>query len=694
MAALPIVIVIGLLPWLFGGVHLSSQLLLAGCLSLALLVCIVVISDNRCSLPLTLVPLLLAIGLGVVQQFPLGSALGLVSPRAQTLWSGPTRENTSSEDGFALEIGESPARGGSTISLYPLSTRHDVTRLLMAVAVFFVSSQLFSHRKWQRPLFGVLAANGAVFAFFGIAQQLVWNGQIYGRVSLTQGGRPFAAFVNSNNAGEFLNLCLAAAIGFTLYAFSRDSQPSASGRSQVGSNWLLDAYHRALDGIAKLDAPKLLSLVMLVLIFAGLLCTLSRGAWLAMLVATAVVAALWAASRRVAYVAWTLVLVIGLGIGLVDWLGRTDAISARWGSLQSQLSDPSDGRLAHWPDGLRAGSDFWRLGSGLGTYRHVYRPYSETDRVWFYHAENQFVEAFCEGGVIGLALLLMAIVTVALASRNLLRARSLERRICGVVGIYALVSQSVQACFDFGLYLPANMALFALLCGTVTGANALLRQRNPSRWREVITGLTQRTDMQVGFATLLFCGMLLSVVDLNQGRAVEAALQESQAADVNSEDSLVFITSQIGKLSAALASCPGHAEGQQRLAQLWVHRYRLRTVRQLEALAPEGTRHEDLWALTFPLVVQGTVQQYAKEGRTIELENLRRSAPVQIDLKNASRALLRAIGGCPLLGGPIAGRTGSRCPPDVASDGRDCPGAIARCAAIGRPVRGAGRRGG
>lgn len=661
---LPLVAAIGALPWLFGGVHTSSQLLLAGCVLFVLLIRVFAWPTTSLAFPATLLPLLLAIGLGFIQQWPLGNALRTFSPRSYELWEAASAINSPAADAVAVHTGQFVTSRASTISLYPLSTRRELILLSIAVAVFFLASQLFVHRRWQRWLFAATAANGAIFAFFGIAQQLVWNGQLYGQVALSQGGRPFAAFVNSNNAGGYLNLCLAAAIGFTLYVFSRDGDadsphrsksrfPSAIARdSRRSSGWFERLRGRLLAEFAQLNGAKLLALVMLVLIFAGLLCTLSRGAWFSMALSAAVVAAVLVASRRIAYVAGTLVLVGALGYGLVDWLGRTEAIGARWQSLRAQLADPTDGRLAHWPVGLRAARDFWLLGSGLGTYRYVYRPYADTDDAWFYHAENQYVEALCEGGVLGLGLLLTAIVTIGFACRRLLLDGSRSRRICGVVGTYALVSQAVHALFDFGLYLPANTALFALICGTVAGASGLGR-RTATGWlaagREVLADWSRRSEVQAGFACLLLCVLLLGVVDLNKSRAVELALKTSQVADLYATDSVVSVTGQIRHLSSALAKTPGHAEGHLELARLWIQRYRLQSLVELQATAPDGASDDQLWSLTMPLMVQGTVYRYASEGRTIELENLRRSEPVQIDLSHAARALVQSVRGCPLL---------------------------------------------
>ena len=62
-----------------------------------------------------LLPLLLAIGLGIAQQWPLGKALVKVSPRSHSLWAGASAANTGGEDAFAISLGGFSTTSNSTI---------------------------------------------------------------------------------------------------------------------------------------------------------------------------------------------------------------------------------------------------------------------------------------------------------------------------------------------------------------------------------------------------------------------------------------------------------------------------------------------------------------------------------------------------------------------------------------------------
>jgi len=691
LVVVPLVMVIGALPWMFGGVHTSVQLLLVGSICAFLFVRLTLLADANNSIPASLVLLLAAIGLGVVQVLPLGEATHLLSPRSYELWSGST--NNDLQLAAPLVTGEKQAerqtglrfitqmgRATSTkakISLYPYSTRNDVVLLTASVAVFFLGSQILARARWRRALFLAVSVNGAAFAFFGIAQQLAWNGQIYGQVPLTQGGRPFAAFVNGNNAAGYLNLCMSAAIGFWLYAFSkgdewsRDEQARrwATDGSADRSSWLRRSLAWWATQIGQLNAIRMVAVLILVVVLSGILCTFSRGAWLATAVSLGAVVAILASRKRVAAAAAGLVGVALLSLVLISWLEQGESVSSRWKSLESQFSNPTDARLDHWPAGLRASRDYWLIGSGLGTYRYAYRPYSHSlEDVWFLHAENQYIEALCEGGLIGLALMLAVLGSMFLACCRLLSDGSGDRRIVGVVGVYALLSQSVHAFFDFGLYLPANTALFALLCGTVAGAAATGRSRSSSRIRNGTRSyrralqrfwarIAHRADLQAGLTAALSIGLIFGVSHLRAKSLVEDAVSRVGRSDAplqnappqnaaQSKAALRLVTEQIEQLTTALAGAPYHAEAHQVLAGLWIHRYRLQALESLQPLAPEGTSRSQTWSLTAPLVLQQRVFRYQTQGRTIELENLRRSESVQTNLGNAARSLLQSMHSC------------------------------------------------
>ena len=608
-----------MLPWLLGGVHAWALYALVLAVLIGLLIWLFEYRGESRPLSIIIVPLVLAVLLGILQLIPLGpTVLSALSPRAAIAWSGWASDGSSpsqlAETNFRQGLGVVGASTTATASVYPASTRRDLALLFLAVALFFLGGQLFSRAASQKLLWGVVAANGGVFAFFGIAQQLVWNGKLYGQIVLGEGGQPFAAFVNRNNAAGYLNLCLAAAIGFALSCFGTEAiRPSRESATPGHRPWrqFRDVRAAIVEAIGRLDGPKLSSVLAIILILAGILCAMSRGGWVSLAIASAGVFTVLAKARRLRYLAWGGLLVFVASLSLVNWVGQREAVTNRWETLQTEVVTLGNGRLSHWADGLRAGSDFWLTGSGLGTYRYAYRPYVQSaEGVWFFHAENQYVEAFLEGGLVGLALLLAAIGLLVLACRRLLQEpRNSASFTCGVVGAFALVSQAVQGGFDFGLYLPANMALFALMCGSVAGRAAGLEPISSSQdgyriFRPLV--LQHRPAVLPAVAALLICGSLVGHFELRKASAADRAVRASKIAISPHDATEVRTSRQIEHLRTAIDGRPHDAAAHLALSRMLIQRYRLQAFSDLRDQTDEQVADSRLWQATSPIACFST----------------------------------------------------------------------------------------
>ena len=87
LARAAVLIPLMVLPWLFGGVHASSQLLLITGVSLALVCWLVGRGSQFISPTFCLIPLLLAVALGAAQLIPANPRiLAHVSPRSLDFW--------------------------------------------------------------------------------------------------------------------------------------------------------------------------------------------------------------------------------------------------------------------------------------------------------------------------------------------------------------------------------------------------------------------------------------------------------------------------------------------------------------------------------------------------------------------------------------------------------------------------------
>ena len=641
--------------WLFGGVQASVQvgLFVGGVVALlCLLVKQLADQDAATSVPATIVPLVLLIGWGGLQLIPTApDVAAFLSPDGARLRGALQSETTASDAALATTLGLGEVDQRQPLSVYPASTRRDLALLSLATGVFLAGAGLFGTPAAALWLCGLVAVNGAAIAFFGLVQKLTWDGLLFWTVPLTQGGAPFASFVNRNNGGGYLNLCLACALGLLVWVTRRSAAGSAAetaiGRQSKGRPWAR-AWQWLLEGASNLDAPTIAAASLTACIAAGILCSLSRGAIVAMTGAASVLllTLVFARRRRSVRLWWVAVAGAG-GLALVCWVGMQGSIVTRLATLLDRETIVQN-RIPHWRDGLKAAADFRRTGSGLGTYRYVYGPYQQQrSTVWYYHAENQYLETLVESGVVGLGLTLLAIAFVATAGWQLLRSDSDAKSYAlGVAGVFALSSQAIHAFFDFGLYIPANLLLLALLCGALSGRAAQLARRVGSlRILALPGGRRLWTTMAAVFLAVNVWGL----VETRRVEAVETSIKQSRFAETPDAVAPEELEAAIQEVETAARSRADDAEAHVHLARLWTHLYRLHALERLRASATSEEKEGELWERTAPMGIHELAHHFRQFGHASKLVALRSEALVQDCLIPALRHLVLARRACPVL---------------------------------------------
>jgi len=660
LAARVVLLVILLaLPWAFGGYPVEFQVWAFAGICLVLVWWMIALLAHRARyivLPWAMLPLISATIFGALQLAPISSGVvQSLSPVTADLRAELQSERASSEVD-ALQMEAPPPL--QTLSLYPAATRQDLALLCLAVTVFVLGAGLFSCPYAGMWLCSLMAANGALLAFFGLIQRITWEGKLYGIVPLPHGG-PFGPFVNQNNAGGYLCLSLAGALGVAVFAMERrrhdtkDLTDSPATQRQAFLAWL---WQHLLDSCSRLDAVMLTLFSVCGCVLTGIICSLSRGAWVAATAAAAVTIVLVLAARRRTSRAWWAAGAVILGLALISWLGLSETVHARFATLMDREEMTEHSLLAHWPASLSAAADFWSTGSGLGTYHHVYGAY-ETEAIdrWFRHAENQYLEALVVGGIVGLGLMLTMIVLLAFACWRLLRHSDDDRSIAfGVAGVFALTAQSVHALFDFGLFVPANALMFALLCGAIAG-----RASHVGRSRRRPSGDASTHGrfrcLPPGIALLLTATTLWGLSETRRAAAVQEAMRAvdiSRLEELPDEELLHTVEDGMERLATALVQRPDDAEGQLRMAELAILKYRLEMLdefietQRLERLAdprmPQFGR-DQLWELTSPMSF------HEMAAADIDLRELRSRPLPAKHLPGVLKLAVRARRDCPLL---------------------------------------------
>jgi len=335
-----------------------------------------------------------------------------------------------------LDLGK-PFRPLFSLTRNRAATLRTALMLVAALAAASLAARLPA--AWKRRYLGALVAMGAGLAAAGyVTQWVLPQGKTIWWLFPVQHGRPVACFVNRNHFGGLLAMLCPSAVLLCLDSLSRRRAPAA---------------------LAWGGAFVIMSLAAIL--------SLSRGAWLAYAVSSAVVGILVLRRQPLLRAAAVLLLAGGVAWGLLR-LPQGGALEERFETLgDGTRMSSAQMRLHTWRDGLRILGDYPIAGCGAGAFRMVFPQYrSATTRKFFYHAENEYVQIPAEVGLAGslaAALLVFGVARAWLANRR-------EGRLDPVLSLAvagALTVVLVHAVFDFALRIPLYTFTFASLLGLV-----------------------------------------------------------------------------------------------------------------------------------------------------------------------------------------------------------------------------------
>lgn len=317
---------------------------------------------------------------------------------------------------------------------------------------------------------GVLQASAAVMLYSGDGKYDLWF------AAFDQGQRAMGTFVNPDHLAGYMELTLAAGLGWLISQF-------------------VDAPHGKRDGwrhivvavLGFLMSPKMLLRLLLILPVMALVMTHSRmgnGAFfLTLLLVGAVVAARSERLRKpalwlVASMALVDVFIIGQWVGVDRVMerikdtaqasvpaevpfGRGLGVPPREESLSQRLEVP---RLS-----LQLVEQRPWLGHGGGTYSLAFPPYKLEHLPWHWdHAHNDYVQVASDTGLVGLLLWLTAGVATAWRALQLVSdSQGRVNRGLGVAALMALGCMGLHSMVDFNLHIPANALTFSVLLAAV-----------------------------------------------------------------------------------------------------------------------------------------------------------------------------------------------------------------------------------
>ena len=363
---------------------------------------------------------------------------------------------------LAAAVGEAKSW---TLSIDAAQTQLGLLFVATFVLLLLGATRMLTRVSARRLAVG-LSILGVALALAGLLQRATFNGKLYGMWVLTQGGSPFGPFVNRNHFAGWMLMVLPITIGLFASIVNRGTGIGTSFRSRVLWFATAEANTAILTGFAVLTMA--LALVL----------TLSRSGITAlagaMVFASLMMAMRQTSGNRLLVPAYLAV----VGIIIVSWVD-TDRIATRFAA--KALID-SEGRRAIWADAWRIVEDFWLTGTGLNTFGVSALFYQGAlQGSHMREAHNDYLQLLAEGGLLLAIPTLIAVVAIGFSIRR----RLLDDvgsiwwiRMGAVTGLLAIGAQSLV---EFSLQMPANAALFSVICAIALhdGGRAVRRTTAP-----------------------------------------------------------------------------------------------------------------------------------------------------------------------------------------------------------------------
>jgi O-antigen ligase len=385
---------------------------------------------------------ILFIALAFMQSLPLPlSILLMLSPNSAAVYS---------------ELGGYGLSDTASISLYAAATRAEALRLLSVFLFFILMVDYLSTKERIRRIAIVMTALGVAVAVFAVIQKLTWNGYMYWFYPVPSGvssgvGQVWGPYLNHNHFAGLMEMIIPVSLGLFLIAAARIQLRS---RQSFSKNLI-----RLTSG------PKLLTLAIFffaaIIMGVVLLLSLSRGGMLGLASALIVLIFL---SLRINKIRSRVLLALGLGLVILTLVGVSS-----WNRVEPRFAELTDksyniSRDDIWLESLEIVKDYPLLGSGLGTFRYVYPMYQMTNsKVFFAHAENEYLEFLTDTGVVGVSLVLGIIVSFFfIVVRGWFRRSDVFLKSIAAGAIASCVAIMVHGLTDFNTRIPANMFILSV----------------------------------------------------------------------------------------------------------------------------------------------------------------------------------------------------------------------------------------
>lgn len=353
-------------------------------------------------------------------------------------------------------------------SAYRFATYSHLLLYIAYGVIAFVFTQCLRRASQLRILAWILCVYGAVLASFSLLQGLAPNGKLYWIWPLEQGGYVYGPYVNHNHYAGLMEML--SPIPLVL----------AASRFTTGNRKL------AIAGVGALMAGTI--------VLSG-----SRGG----VVAFAVQMVLLAVLLRGRVGTWKQPLLMAAflmaAIGLLVLIGGNE-LTRRMASMHSETRQELTGgtRLTIDRDALRMWREKPLFGWGLGTFPAVYPRFRSFFTSFFVNeAHNDYLQLLVETGLAGISIAAWFLVlTFRHARSKLANWTETANGTLTVAALLGCLGILVHSFLDFNLQIPANAALFYVLCSIAAAAPIQESDRRRVRRQLILQPQHESTPVQ------------------------------------------------------------------------------------------------------------------------------------------------------------------------------------------------------
>ena len=313
-------------------------------------------------------------------------------------------------------------------SAYGYVTRYEALKYVSYGIVLLIAAECVRDENARKIFALVIVAFGATYAFFALVQELTSNGKIFWIHAPRFHGSIYGSYVDHDHFAGLMEMLTPIPLVLTMGRILRGGI-----RALVGFCTVLMATTIFLSG--------------------------SRAGMLAFVLEIVLLSTLTFAQRRNLRVAIGSFAVCLLILGFLIFLGK--------GHILGRLGDLAPGiRLNITRDCLRMFLHRPLLGWGLGTFPTVYPSYRTFyTNLFVNEAHNDYAQLLVETGLLGFALMLWFLI--ALYRHGWPTSRRWEFQWDRAVSLAAFLGCTgilLHSFVDFNLQIPANAAMFYVLC--------------------------------------------------------------------------------------------------------------------------------------------------------------------------------------------------------------------------------------